>query len=83
MGEELRLAGNMWYGAAHLHDDGSMKGSMILVSFDSGEELQSWLDVEPYVVSDVWRDITIHNSNTRDPWQFNRTQEWFESQQNS
>lgn len=27
---------------------------------------------------DVWRDITVHRSNTREPWQFNRPQEWFE-----
>jgi len=78
MGEELRQAGNMWYGAALLHDDGSMKGSMILVDFPSEKELQKWLGEEPYIVGDVWRDVTIHKSNTRDPWQFNRSQEWFE-----
>lgn len=78
MGEQLRLAGNMWYGAALLHDDGSMKGSMILVDFPSEQELQAWLDKEPYIVGDVWRDITVHKSNTRDPWQYNRPKEWFE-----
>ena len=77
LGEELRQSGNMWYGAALLHDDGTMKGSMILVDFPSEKELQEWLDKEPYVVGDVWRDLTIHKSNTRDPWQFNRDKEWF------
>jgi len=77
-GEELRRSGNMWYGAALLHDDGSMKGSMILVDFPSEKELNEWLAEEPYVVGDVWRDITIHKSNTREPWQFNRPREWFE-----
>lgn len=81
MGEELRQAGNMWYGAALLHDDGTMKGSMILVDFPTEKELQEWLDKEPYVVGDVWRDITIHKSNTRDPWQFNRPKEWFEARE--
>ena len=79
MGEKLRQSGNMWYGAALLHDDGTMKGSMILVDFPSEKELQVWLDKEPYIVGDVWRDVTIHKSNTRDPWQFNRSQEWFEA----
>lgn len=79
MGEQLRQAGNMWYGAALLHDDGSMKGSMILVDFTDKSELQEWLDKEPYVTGGVWKDITIHSSNTRDPWQFNRSKEWFES----
>lgn len=81
VGEELRQAGNMWYGAALLHDDGSMKGSMILVDFKSEDELKAWLDKEPYVVGDVWRDITIHKSNTRDPWQYNRPKEWFEARE--
>lgn len=83
MGDELLASGNMWYGAALLHDDGSMKGSMILVDFSSEQELQDWLDKEPYIVGDVWRDVTIHKSNTRDPWQFNRPKEWFEAREQS
>ena len=83
LGEELRQSGNMWYGAALLHDDETMKGSMILVDFPSEKELQAWLNKEPYVVGDVWRDITIHKSNTRDPWQFNRPEEWFKQRQDS
>jgi len=81
MGEKLRQSGNMWYGAALLHDDGSMKGSMILVDFPSEKELHEWLDKEPYVVGGVWKDITIHKSNTRDPWQYNRSEEWFRARQ--
>lgn len=81
LGEELRQSGNMWYGAALLHDDGSMKGSMILVDFPSEKELHEWLDKEPYVVGKVWRDVTIHKSNTRDPWQFNRSEQWFKARQ--
>jgi uncharacterized protein YciI len=76
-GEELRLSGNMWYGAALLNEDGTMKGSMILVDFNSENDLNSWLETEPYVVGDVWKEITVHKSNTRDPWQFNRTKKWF------
>lgn len=78
LGDELLQAGNLWYGAALLHDDGSMKGSMYVMSFDSEDELQEYLKKEPYIVGDVWREVAIHKSNTRDPWQFNRSQEWFE-----
>lgn len=81
MGDELFTSGNMWYGAAILHDDGSMKGSALMMSFASEEKLQEWLKVEPYVVGDVWRDLTILTCNTRDPWQFNRSKKWFEAQQ--
>ncbi len=69
----------MWYGAALLHEDGSMKGSMLMMDFESEAALQEWLDREPYVTGDVWRELTIHKCNTRDPWQFNRTKEWFEN----
>ncbi|MBT6755761.1 MAG: hypothetical protein HN981_03330 [Candidatus Pacebacteria bacterium] len=80
MGDKLLKDGNLRYGAALLHDDGSMKGSMYLVDFPSEKELQEWLDNEPYVMGEVWKEITIHKSNTRDPWQFNRDKEWFEKQ---
>lgn len=79
MGDELLASGNLWYGAALMHDDGSMKGSMYLVDFPSEKELHEYLDKEPYVSGKVWQDVTIHKSNTRDPWQFNRPKEWFES----
>ncbi len=78
MGDDLLKSGNLWYAAALLHDDGTMKGSMYLVDFPSEEELQKWLKTEPYVVGNVWKSITIHKSNTRDPWQFSREKEWFE-----
>lgn len=82
LGDELLASGAMWYGAALLHDDGSMKGSMIMVDFPSEKELDEWLDREPYVVGGVWQDVTIHKCNTRDPWQFNRDKEWFEKRSN-
>jgi len=81
MGDKLLASGNLWYGAALLHDDGSMKGSMYVMSFPSEQELQEYLDKEPYIVGKVWQDVTIHKSNTRDPWQFNRSEAWSKEQQ--
>ncbi len=81
LGDKLLASGNLWYGAALLHDDGSMKGSMYVMSFASETEFNEYLKAEPYVTGEVWKDITIHKSNTRDPWQFNRDQKWFESEQ--
>lgn len=78
LGEELRLSGNMWYGAALLNDEGKMKGSMLLMDFVSEEELHEWLEREPYVVGKVWESIEIHKCNVRDPAQFNRPKEFFE-----
>jgi hypothetical protein len=72
--------GNLWYGAALLNDDGTMKGSMYVVNFESEKAMQKWLDKEPYAKGRVWKEITIHKSNTRDPWQFNRPEGWFKEQ---
>lgn len=76
-GDELLASGNLWYGAALLHDDGSMKGTMYVMSFPSEQDLHEYLKAEPYVTGEVWKDVAIHKSNTRDPWQFNRSEEWF------
>lgn len=78
MGEELRQAGNMWYGAALWDDDNQMIGSMLLMDFPSEKELHAWLNKEPYVVGKVWEKLEVQKCNVRDPWQFNRPQEWFE-----
>lgn len=77
LGDELLAAGNMWYGAAILDDDGNMKGSSLFMDFPSETELNKWLEREPYVTGNVWKSVTVHKCNTRDPWQFNRTKEWF------
>ena len=81
LGDELLESGNMWYGAAITDDNGQMKGSALFMDFPSNKELQEWLDREPYVTGGVWESIEIHQCNTRDPWQFNRPREFFESRQ--
>ena len=77
MGAELVEQGNMWYGAALLNDDGSMKGSVMVMNFESEADFNKWYEAEPYVVQGVWKDITVHKSNTRNPWQFNHAKEWY------
>lgn len=51
--------GNMIMGAALLDDDGNMIGSTIIVDFPSEEDLHEWLEKEPYVLNDVWREANI------------------------
>lgn len=81
LGEQLRQAGNMWYGAALWDDGNQMIGSMLLMDFSSEKELHEWLDREPYVVGKIWEKVEIQKCNVRDPWQFNRPKEWFEERQ--
>ncbi len=83
LGDDLLKSGNMWYGAAIRNDQGEMIGSALFMDFESEGKLQKWLDVEPYVTGKVWKSIKIHKCSTRDPWQFNRSKEWFEKRTNS
>lgn len=55
-----------------------MSGSALFMDFDTEDELNKWLEKEPYVVGKVWESIKIHKCSTRDPWQYNRPREWFE-----
>ena len=56
---KLKEAGNMLTGGAILDNDGKMIGSACVVEFESRDDLDLWLDNDPYVVGDVWRDITV------------------------
>ena len=56
---ELKNKGNLIAGGAILDDAGRMIGSTTYVAFESRAELDAWLDRDPYVTGDVWRDITI------------------------
>ncbi len=56
---ELKNKGNLIAGGAILDDAGRMIGSTTSVAFESRAELDAWLERDPYVTGDVWRDITI------------------------
>ena len=56
---ELKNKGNLIAGGAILDDAGRMIGSTTYVAFESRAELDAWLERDPYVTGDVWRDITI------------------------
>ena len=77
LGEKLRQSGNMWYGAALWDEKNNMVGSMLLMDFPSKDDLNNWLDNEPYVVGKVWEKYEVMKCNVREPWQFNRPKEWF------
>jgi uncharacterized protein YciI len=81
LGDKMVADGTIWYGASLRDDDDNMIGSVFIVDFSSRKELDEWLKVEPYVTSKVWEKIEIHKAKVRDPWQFNRDKEFFESRQ--
>lgn len=59
LGDRLVAEGKMLFGAAILDADEKMIGSMLVLKFPSRAELDSWLEIEPYVTGDVWREIEI------------------------
>jgi uncharacterized protein len=57
--EELFKQGKHLFAVAILNEHEKMIGSAIIADFNSKEELEEWLKVEPYVVNRVWEKIEI------------------------
>ena len=46
-----------------LDDEGKMKGSMLVMEFESRQELDEYLAKEPYVLEHVWEKIEVEPIN--------------------
>ena len=57
--EIMQKEGKFLYAAAILNDEEKMIGSVLIVDFPTKEDLDKWLDIEPYVTGDVWKSIEI------------------------
>jgi uncharacterized protein len=57
--EQLKSQGKALYGAALLDDKGAMIGSLVIYEFDSREEFDDYLKIEPYITGKVWQRIEI------------------------
>lgn len=63
--EKMYASKTLLYAAAILDEGGNMAGSMMVVDFPSRDAMQTnWLDNEPYILGDVWRDIRIEPCKT-------------------
>jgi uncharacterized protein YciI len=51
--------GNILMGGAILDDDGTMRGSVLLVDFASRDALDAWLNDDPYVTGGVWQEVEV------------------------
>ena len=52
-------AGNILMGGSILDEVGTMVGSVILADFPSREELDAWLNGDPYVTGGVWQEVEV------------------------
>ena len=57
--KELKEKGNYIKGGAILDDEGKMTGTVMMVQFESEEELQAWQQSEPYITQKVWESFDI------------------------
>ena len=46
-----------------LDEDGKMKGSALVMEFDSRENLEKYLASEPYIIEHVWERVEVENMN--------------------
>ena len=46
-----------------LDEEGKMKGSALVMEFPGREELDAYLDSEPYIREHVWEKVTVESMN--------------------
>ncbi len=57
--KKLEELGHIIAGGAILDDAGEMIGSTVYVEFESREDLDNWLNNDPYVTENVWQEIDV------------------------
>ncbi len=55
----LKAEGRALYGTALIDGDGTMRGSVLIMNFETREEFDRYLEEEPYVTGGVWREIEV------------------------
>lgn len=60
---KIREKGHVHCAGGITNEAGQLVGSMLVVSFDTREQLDEYLKTEPYVVNNVWQDIRIDTCN--------------------
>ena len=61
--EKLNEEGHVICAGGMTGEDGSMMGSFLVMECDSEDDLNKYLETEPYMTGDVWKDITIEDCN--------------------
>lgn len=57
--KELISNGSFVSGGAILDDAGEMIGSTLHLRFPSRADLDRWLENDPYVTGEVWKDVAV------------------------
>jgi uncharacterized protein len=59
MAKTLKANTNFVIGGAILDNEGKMSGSMMVVQFETEDELVQWMKNEPYINGNVWQSIEV------------------------
>ena len=59
LGDQLKASGNLLFATAILDQSGTMAGSMLVLEYEDRAGLDAWLEREPYLTGDVWREVEI------------------------
>src|SRR5688572_25208272 len=57
--KKLKEQGNFVIGGAMLDDHSNMRGSIMIVQFETQADFQNWYDNEPYITQGVWKMIEV------------------------
>lgn len=57
--KKLKAAGRYVTGGAILDEQGTMKGSVMILTFETDEAFQDWYAQEPYITEGVWKSIEV------------------------
>ncbi len=59
LAKTLKEQNHLLHATALLDDSEKMMGSVMIVDFNSREDLDNWLKVEPYMVGKVWEKVEV------------------------
>lgn len=55
----LKENGNYVIGGAILNEEGKMMGSVMILQFETEEELNAWKQGEPYITQKIWESVDV------------------------
>jgi uncharacterized protein len=65
--EKMVEAGTLVFATALLDDDERMIGSVMVVDLPTRQDVERWLQDEPYQANDIWRQVDITRGRIG-PW---------------
>ena len=63
---KLKANNNYVVGGAMLNEEGKMTGSIMIVQFETEQQMKEWFDNEPYVKGSVWKKVEIKSFRVAD-----------------